>query len=211
MGVVKKRGKRHFVIGQFVINNEVGWAIRYGVGNQKILNATIGKGDGKPIVKFELQNVHPEDEYEANLYTTIKSTKVSAEVHTNLNYQQRSFELRDKWEQRFDKNMAPIYSSTSTNQFKMDLQIPATLISLLINFFHFRSIPFPSLDDALDLYLFATKISNQQLQKVCLDGIKEKMSPPDVVKIWKHSKALRQHKSVSLLSLLVVSTLKKKF
>uniref|UniRef100_A0AC35F155 BTB domain-containing protein n=1 Tax=Panagrolaimus sp. PS1159 TaxID=55785 RepID=A0AC35F155_9BILA len=65
-----------------------------------------------------------------------------------------------------------------------------------MNFFHFRSIPFPSLDDALDLFLFATKISNQQLQKVCLDGIKEKMSPPDVLKIWNHSKALRQHKSI---------------
>lgn len=99
---------------------------------------------------------------------------------------------------------APIYSSlSSTNQFQMDLQIPATLISLLMNFFLFRPIPFPSLDDALDLFLFATKISNQQLQKVCLDGIKEKMSPPDVLKIWNHSKALRQHKSVSFLLLMV--------
>uniref|UniRef100_A0AC34GEN6 BACK domain-containing protein n=1 Tax=Panagrolaimus sp. ES5 TaxID=591445 RepID=A0AC34GEN6_9BILA len=91
---------------------------------------------------------------------------------------------------------APIYS-TSDDQFQMDLQIPASLISLLINFFHFRTIIFPSLDDALDLFSFALKISNQQLQKVCLDGIKKKMSPTDILKVWNHSKALRKHKSIT--------------
>ena len=85
----------------------------------------------------------------------------------------------------------------STREWRLHLPLPSSLIPVLLNHLYSRPLNFPTLDSALQLYIFASENSNQELEKRCIENIKEKLSPSDVLKVWNHSKCHKLRHSVS--------------